>query len=295
VGRVYPRQQYLIGGHIDDMPNASRAPGADDNATGTVAGLICAKYIRGIPFRRTIKFVAWNQEELGLIGSAAYASAARARGDSIRGYFNADMIAYETSNFDSVRCSNANRPGSVTLSTKFNQMNIDYSLGLRIRVSTSAPANSDHYSFWQNGFEAVDIFEDDANPYYHTANDRITTLDTVYYCKVVKCMVASVLELAEPDTVFPGVAEESGLVIGQGNALSIRPNPGRRHAIFSIPRSTGSAGRLAIYDATGKLIRQFDGPFLTSNTMRLKLEQGVYFADYECGGQSVTRKFVVLD
>ena len=49
------------------------------------------------------------------------------------------MTAYEVSGFDSIRCYNGGRAGSIPLSTKFSQMNIDYSLGLRIRVSTSAP------------------------------------------------------------------------------------------------------------------------------------------------------------
>ncbi len=295
VGRIYPRQQYLIGGHIDDVPSTGNAPGADDNLTGTVAGLIAAKYIRGIPFKRTIKFVAWNSEEQGLYGSAAYASQARARGDSIRGYFNGDMIAYETSNFDSVRCCNANRPGSIALSTKFNQMNIDYSLGLRIRVSTSAPANSDHYSFWQNGYEAVDVFEDDANPWYHTVNDRITTLDTVYYCKVVKCMVASILELAEPDTVFPGVAEQNTVAINRAGPLAIRSNPTRRVVQFEMTDPGAARGAIDIYDVAGQLVNTKAHVVTPNHGLRLTLKPGVYFAQYRSGDKTSTGKFVVLD
>ncbi|MEO0225939.1 MAG: M28 family peptidase [candidate division WOR-3 bacterium] len=292
VGRVYPRQQYLIGGHIDDMPNASRAPGADDNATGTVAGMICAKYIRGIPFKRTIKFVAWNQEELGLIGSEAYASQAAARRDSIQGYFNADMIAYETSNFDSIRCYNGNRAGSIILSNKFNQMNIDYNLGLRIRLSTSTPTNSDHYSFWRNGFEAVDIYEDDANPYYHTANDRITTLDTIYYTKVVKCMVAAVLELAEPDTVFQDLEEKISTKLNR--AISIRPNPARKFVTFTVNDPQFENGMIKIYDTSGKLITEYNS-LQAGQPLYLNLSPGVYFARYITLDQVVTKKFILVE
>lgn len=295
VGRVYPRQQYLIGGHIDDVPSSGNAPGADDNLTGTVAGLIAAKYTRGIPFKRTIKFVAWNSEEQGLYGSAAYASAARARGDSIRGYLNGDMIAYEVSNFDSVRCYNGGRPGSITLSTKYNQMNIDYSIGLRIRISTTAPANSDHYSFWSNGYEATDNYEDDNNPYYHTASDRITTLDTVYYCKVVKCLVATILELAEPDTVFPGVAEENQLAINSGRTIFIRPNPASRVVTLSLNNPKLENGLLRIYDAAGKLVKDVCQPLKCNRVLKLELNPGVYFAKYSVGDKATTEKFVMVE
>ncbi len=290
VGRIYPRQQYLIGGHIDDVPASGRAPGADDNLTGTMAGLIAAKYIQGIPFKRTIKFVAWNAEEQGLYGSAAYASAARSRGDSIRGYFNGDMIAYEVSSRDSIRCYNGGRAGSIILSNKFNQMNIDYSLGLRIRLSTSAPTNSDHYSFWRNGYEALDIYEDDPNPYYHTANDRITTLDTIFYTKVVKCMVAALLELAEPDTAFPGVAEGNQRIL-DSRTISLKPNPARRSALFMINDPQFENGKLKIFDITGKLVSNFK----VKSSLVLTLNPGVYFAKYFCGNEMIIKKFVMLE
>lgn len=294
LGRVYRRQQYLIGGHIDDVPSSGNAPGADDNATGTIAGLIAAKYIRGIPFKRTIKFVAWNAEEQGLVGSDYYASEASARGDSIRGYLNGDMLAYETSNMDYIWCYNANRPGSIAISTKFNQMNTDYSLGLRVLVSTSAPAWSDMYSFWINGYDAICNIEDDNNPYYHTSMDRINTLDTVYYCKVVKCMVATLLELAEPDTVFQGVEEQGKFGLYQ-DILSIKPNPGRGMVQFMVNNARFDYGTLEVYDIAGKQVETFGQPIIANRSYRIELPAGVYFAKYISGNNAITRKLVIVE
>ncbi len=294
IGRVYPKQQYLIGGHIDDVPSSGNAPGADDNATGTIAGLIAAKYIRGIPFKRTIKFVAWNAEEQGLIGSDYYASEAAARGDSIRGYLNGDMLAYESSNMDYIWCYNANRPGSIVISTKFTQMNTDYSLGLRVRISTSMPSWSDMYSFWINGFEAICNIENDNNPYYHTVNDRINTLDTIYYCKVVKCMVATLLELAEPDTAFQDVGEENQLSLSS-SVFSVKPNPSRGDVQFVVIDPRFEKGILRIYGIAGKLIKAIDQPIFANRSYRLKLASGVYFAKYNTDNSSVTKKFVIMN
>ncbi|HKK10472.1 MAG TPA: M28 family peptidase, partial [Bacteroidales bacterium] len=42
-GSEFPDQQYIICGHYDNMPSGSLAPGADDNASGTVAVLEAAR------------------------------------------------------------------------------------------------------------------------------------------------------------------------------------------------------------------------------------------------------------
>ena len=53
-GITNPGDIYIIGAHLDDMPNSSPAPGADDNASGSAATLIAAdilsQYQRGCTF-----------------------------------------------------------------------------------------------------------------------------------------------------------------------------------------------------------------------------------------------------
>lgn len=80
------------------MPSGNSTPGADDNASGTISAIEAARLLSGIDLPFTILFACWDEEELGLYGSKAYADTAYFRGDSIIGVLNFDMIAYDGNN-----------------------------------------------------------------------------------------------------------------------------------------------------------------------------------------------------
>ncbi|MEO0105120.1 MAG: M20/M25/M40 family metallo-hydrolase [candidate division WOR-3 bacterium] len=201
-GLVYPHKYWIIGGHMDCVSEQSSvyAPGADDNASGTVAALIAAKYLSRYPFKYSIKFIGWNAEEQGLYGSAAHAESIRQRRDSLLGVINGDMIATEMTNRDSVTVYNGNRIGSIAMGDTFIVCNQRYNIGLRIGRSNTAPANSDHYSYYSRGFEAIMVHEGNFSPNYHSTRDRITApeFDTLFLTQVIKCMVATLATLAQP-------------------------------------------------------------------------------------------------
>ncbi len=208
IGTTYPDQYYIIGGHIDCTSERQYretfAPGADDNATGTIAMMIAAKYLNMIPFKYTIRFIAWNAEEFGLYGSEAHALEARSRNDSILGVLNGDMIGTETIDRDSLDIFTGSRTSSRALGDSFYSINSTYNLGLHIRRSSSMPSYSDHYPYYQQGYAANCIIEADFCPVYHTIQDRITasSFDTLFFTKVVKGMVATLATLAQPDTMY---------------------------------------------------------------------------------------------
>ena len=80
-------------------PAAGSGPGADDDASG-VAGVLPRPRPsppwtpRGVP-RRTVRFVLFNAEEHGLVGSLAYARDQAALGTPIVAVFQLDMIGYD--------------------------------------------------------------------------------------------------------------------------------------------------------------------------------------------------------
>ncbi len=205
LGRVYPNYKYfLLGGHIDAVSVESSwiyAPGADDNASGVLTALIAAKYLKDIPFKYTIKFIAWNAEEQGVIGSWEHALKVAQQGDSIMGVINCDMIASETSNLDSIIIYTGLRRTSQAIGETMYVVNQRYNIGLNIRISDSIRV-SDHMSYYGCGYNAVWVHEKDFCPDYHTTRDRIIRpwFDTLFYCKVVKLVVATLATLAIPDT-----------------------------------------------------------------------------------------------
>ncbi|MCD6659037.1 MAG: M28 family peptidase, partial [Lentimicrobium sp.] len=43
IGTKYPEKEFIICGHYDNMPSGNNSPGADDNASGTVAVMEAAR------------------------------------------------------------------------------------------------------------------------------------------------------------------------------------------------------------------------------------------------------------
>ncbi len=80
---------------VDPLWNKYPAPGADDNASGTVGVLLGAQILSGYRFERTVRFVFFTGEENGYLGSYAYASAMRKAGENIIAVLNLDMLAYD--------------------------------------------------------------------------------------------------------------------------------------------------------------------------------------------------------
>jgi Zn-dependent M28 family amino/carboxypeptidase len=69
-GLVNPDDIFIIGAHIDDVTGT---PGADDNASGSVATLLAADILSQYDWGCTLRFAFWTGEEQGLLGSDVYA------------------------------------------------------------------------------------------------------------------------------------------------------------------------------------------------------------------------------
>jgi len=86
-GMVHPSRQYLIGGYYD----SANAPGADDDASGVALVLEAARVLSQYDAEYTIRFVAFDVKEQGLLGSQAYVAAHPA--DNFLGMISADQVA----------------------------------------------------------------------------------------------------------------------------------------------------------------------------------------------------------
>ena len=65
-----------------------------DNASGVAGILETARLLSRCTFDRTIIYANWCAEEIGLVGSAAYAADCAAQRMDIVAYFNLDMTGY---------------------------------------------------------------------------------------------------------------------------------------------------------------------------------------------------------
>lgn len=87
----------LVAGHYDSRASkvldaSSDAPGADDDGSGTAVVLELARVLASYPTDASIVFACFAGEEQGLLGSAAFAEMARARGWHIEAVLNNDIV-----------------------------------------------------------------------------------------------------------------------------------------------------------------------------------------------------------
>src|SRR5699024_10161834 len=85
---------YGVMAHFDSLneANPGQAPGADDNASGIAVTLETARILAGYELQHPVEVVFVNAEEVGIVGSAAWARDRSANGVPIEGVFNIDSV-----------------------------------------------------------------------------------------------------------------------------------------------------------------------------------------------------------
>lgn len=235
-----PSRIMIICGHFDavvwwDTALARiNAPGADDNATGTVAALEAARIFSNYSWEPTIKFIAWATEELGLYGSYHYARIADSLGFDIGGVVNGDMIGYmDDANLD---CIIQRRDSTgLWLSDLYERAGELYVSQLMVYPTISG-GGSDWYPFAFYGFPSVGAAERSGtqwNPYYHDTTDKVTTLDPNLFTAITKAEVATLAILG----TYPALVEDVIVLdLGNGTDLAVHwsPNPENDIAGYNI-------------------------------------------------------------
>ncbi len=202
-GTTEPDKVVVLCAHFDDVSEQPdvRAPGADDNASGTAAVLASADILAQYDFAYTIRFVHFSGEEQGLLGSAAYARREADAGTDIVAVVNMDMIAWEEDGFPIVEVHAGYAEASRAIATTFADVVATYALPLTPEIKRAESIwYSDHASFWDNGYPAVLVIEDwgeDFNDFYHSTKDTIAAFDVSYFEAVARASLGSVATLAQ--------------------------------------------------------------------------------------------------
>ncbi|MCX7748485.1 MAG: M20/M25/M40 family metallo-hydrolase [Clostridia bacterium] len=206
-GTTKPDEIILITAHYDDMPASGLAPGADDNASGSVGVMLAAEILNKYSFERTIRFVLFTGEEQGLFGSKAYANLVAGNGEKVAAVYNMDMIATDTVNRRVITLhtrptSNPAYTQDLSICNLFSDVVKTYGLssGVTVSIENSGESRSDHASFWAKGIPAALAIEGDFSKYYHTPNDKLSTLNMPFFTNVLKASIGTAAHLAYPVT-----------------------------------------------------------------------------------------------
>ena len=197
---------YIICAHYD---TDYMSQGADDDGSGVAAVLASAKVMSQYSFNNTIRFITFGGEEQFMLGSTRYAKDAKENGDNIIAVLNADMIGSvtwkwwdkETKYIDIWYNDKSAWIANFTynVSTRF----YDH---IKIKVNKAGYKGlSDHASFWNEGFDAIQYKHGGEKPY----PDIIEYVNILYNTKVIKLITASLAALANDINIPKGDIDES--------------------------------------------------------------------------------------
>ncbi len=232
VGKTTPDDVYIVCGHYDHTGGSLGAekPGGDDNASGTAGVLEAARVLSQYDFGATIRFIGFNAEEDGLLGSKNYVSNVVVSGaENVVGVINLDMILRPGSDGDPtghpIDLQLGTRTGDVRMTDWakiFQDAAADYVPSLTVESTIhNLTWGSDQEPFASAGypaFLAIDNFSlSSVNDYYHTsddASDRLAndplspsgvTYDYAFATDTVRVTVATIADQAgvvpEPATL----------------------------------------------------------------------------------------------
>jgi leucyl aminopeptidase len=191
-------QVVLVGGHEDSVGTTTtgRAPGADDDATGSATVIELFRVLVDVNHRpdRTLKFFTYSGEEAGLLGSQAIANDYASRQVNVYAALQLDMTGYGGDEGDiGIVLDNVD----IEL-TNFVKILIDaYSLISYVDTKCGYGC-SDHASWTNAGYRSAFPFETDFtryNPYIHSANDVITHLSLPRILEFAKVGLGFLVEL----------------------------------------------------------------------------------------------------
>ena len=179
-GTEKPQEIVVIGGHADSIAGwwgriRARAPGADDNASGmgTITEILRLLVEGSYRPKRTIKFMAYAAEEVGLLGSKDIANKMKETNQNVVGVMQLDMTNFKGSDLDIVMMDHFTNADQ----NRFIGNLIDEYVKVSWGYDSCGYACSDHASWTAQGFPASIPFEarkNDMNKKIHTANDTIS-------------------------------------------------------------------------------------------------------------------------
>ncbi len=219
-GTLRPEEVVVIGAHYDTVAS----PGADDNASGVAGLLELARLLAGHKVERTLRFVAFVNEEHSYLGdvkmgSWVYAHHAREQEEQIMAMLALEMLGYYSEqpgsqlypssalklvypaagNFVAFVSNLANTKLVRRTVRAFRTYAQFPSEGAALPAWLNAVWRSDHASFWRAGYPGLMVTDtaNFRNPHYHRASDTPETLDYTRMAQVVGGLVHVVRDLAQ--------------------------------------------------------------------------------------------------
>ena len=245
---VLRREAVIVGAHYDHLGTGSIGildpdsagkvhNGADDNASGTAALIHIAKALAAAPPLRTVVFIAFSGEELGLIGSAHYVKDPLYGLEQTVAMINLDMVGR-------MRDRRLIVYGTATAS-EFPALldSLNWYQGFDLRKQGDGYGPSDQSSFYAARRPVLHLFTD-LHPDYHRASDDWDKINFEGMARVIDFTAGLAVALGGRTTAltFVDVPANHGTAVSGSAAAT----PGYGAYLGSIPDMTATPGGVRI-------------------------------------------------
>ncbi len=209
----------VIGAHYDTFAGT---PGANDNTTGVAGMLAVARFMARHHPERTLRFVAFVNEEPPYfqtddMGSRVYARECRQKNEQIVAMLSLEMLGYYSdepgsqtyppplgliyssrANFIGLIGNTASRDLAWQIVGSFRRHESFPSEGAAVPAAIPGVGFSDQWSFWQERYPAIMVTDTAFFRYahYHRPDDTIDKLNFDRMARVVRGLQQVVLDLA---------------------------------------------------------------------------------------------------
>ena len=198
----------VIGAHYDSVKNTLGLihNGADDNGSGTSMILeLFEKFASENNHKRTLVFMAFGGEELGLLGSKHYVNNPTIDLSKVQLMVNLDMVG-RMDEENNVQLGGS--PSAKNFSSKLHPFFVNSKINI-IDLGKGIFSRSDHYNFYKKNIPVLFFFTG-IHPDYHTATDdedKINYDGMMEISKIVEPIIAEFANVEER-LVFETMEEE---------------------------------------------------------------------------------------
>lgn len=304
-GFAQPDHRVVICGHYDSQNRATDpyncAPGADDNGTGTACVLECARLLSDALLEKTVEFILFDGEEVGLKGSSFFTANLDAEA-VYEAAINIDMVGNDYGGTSTIYLGGQDGTVDTPLVSMMLEANTLFGLQnpLEWHYPESSPT-SDHIAFRSTSagrIPSVLLLESGHgdNPHYHNCSDLVDYVDFDYVSDSAKAALGTAARLAGftssetpvraalhrsyPNPFFSSTRIEFELPQVMDVKMTVYDAAGRRVATLIDDGAVGP----------GKLYYLWDG----TNDAGRRIASGIYFLRFRAGNTDSVRKIIFL-
>ncbi|RYF15707.1 MAG: M20/M25/M40 family metallo-hydrolase [Flavobacteriales bacterium] len=205
-GKSKAKELVIFSGHYDHMgivkPKELGADsimnGADDDASGTSAMIALAKYYKKAKNNeRTLIFVAFTGEEMGMFGSRYFSQ--QLNPDEVTAMFNIEMIGKDSKFGKNTAFITGYEKSDLGKILQKNLAGTEFTFHPDPYVAQSLFYRSDNATLAALGVPAHTISTDqiDVDPHYHKVSDEYKTLDVENILSTIKAIAKSAVSIVK--------------------------------------------------------------------------------------------------